>query len=88
MKQKETLEDFCIKFIEKHFDDEKTYNKSSVNTAMKVSAKWQKEQDKNKYSEEEVIKILYEWSMYKIDTAFSDGDVLDYTEWFEQFKKK
>jgi hypothetical protein len=42
--KKETLEDFCIKFVEKHFEDEKTYNKSSVITAMKASAKWQQEQ--------------------------------------------
>jgi hypothetical protein len=41
MKNKETLEDFCIKFIERHFEDEKTYNKSSFITAMKASAKWQ-----------------------------------------------
>jgi len=44
--------------------------------------------DERMYSEEEVLKILYEWSMYKIDAAFSDEDVLVYTEWFEQFKKK
>jgi len=39
--KQETLEDFCIEFVQKHFEDEKTYNPSSIITAMKVSAKWQ-----------------------------------------------
>ena len=42
--KQETLEEFCIEFVKKHFEDERTYNPSSIITAMKVSAKWQQEQ--------------------------------------------
>jgi hypothetical protein len=49
-------------------------------------AKWQQEQDKNKYSEEEVKKIAEEVRWQAI------GDPLEFTKnfekWFEQFKKK
>jgi hypothetical protein len=45
-------------------------------------AKWQQEQDKNKYSEEEVLEILFELS------CNSDTDKEEVEEWFEQFKKK
>jgi hypothetical protein len=52
-----------------------------------------KEQDKNKYSEEEVLDILYQWSMYKIDIELERladelPNILPYNEWFEQFKKQ
>ena len=45
-------------------------------------AKWQQEQEKNKYSEEEVLDILFKHTedMFK-------GTRLTLTEWFEQFKK-
>ena len=47
-------------------------------------AKWQQEQDKNKYSE-------YMWEAYKAsNTVFDNIDSLraEFEEWFEQFKKK
>ena len=40
------------------------------------------------YSEEEVKNILFEWEMYKVSTNFTVGEVMDYKQWFEQFKKK
>jgi hypothetical protein len=47
-------------------------------------AKWQQEQDKNKYSEEEVLDITKQ--------AYSKGrsnyTIKAFNEWFEQFKKK
>ena len=52
-------------------------------------AKWQQEQDKNKYSEEEVIKLL----IYCKD-RFGDSELYHYShddevkKWFEQVKKK
>ena len=79
MKQ-ETLEDFCIKFIERHFEDEKTYNKSSVITAMKASAKWQQERS---YSEEEVI--AFGEFIFKHTLLVHSKGVRNL---FEQFKKK
>lgn len=42
-------------------------------------AKWQQEQDKNKYSEEEVYIIL---------EKFRNLPLIQFQEWFEQFKNK
>ena len=42
-------------------------------------AKWQQEQDKNKFSEEEVLDILFTMSVVNPNNI---------TEWFEQFKNK
>jgi hypothetical protein len=44
-------------------------------------AKWQQEQDKNKYSEEEVKFIVSEALQSALVTV-------DLEQWFEQFKKK
>jgi hypothetical protein len=46
-------------------------------------AKWQQEQDKNKYSEEEVYHILCEHTAF----LFAGGKST-LSDWFEQFKKK
>jgi len=43
-------------------------------------AKWQQEQ---RYSEEEVIKILYQFHYDLVNSNFDTKE-----EWFEQFKKK
>jgi hypothetical protein len=77
------IEKFCIEFVQKHFEDEKTYNQSSIITAMKVSAKWQAERS---YSEEEVIELLKTF-----DIKFNSGIVernKGIKEWFKQFKKQ
>jgi hypothetical protein len=62
---------------------------------LKLGVKWQQEQDKNKYSEEEVYNIV-EQAMKdygKNQLGFFDGGVSDpiyynLKKWFEQFKKK
>ena len=46
-------------------------------------AKWQQEQDKKMYSEEEVIQILINYQHYLTTNEDRTAD-----EWFEQFKKK
>ena len=46
--------------------------------------KWQQEQDKNKYSEEEVLTLLYMKSIYN-DLYESNEEV---QKWFNKFKKK
>lgn len=46
-----------------------------------LGAKWQKEQDKNKYSEEEVKHIVSE----ALQSALVKFDL---EQWFKQFKKK
>ena len=45
-------------------------------------AKWQQEQDNNKYSDEEVLNLLQDFA----NEDFSS--VINIKEWFEQFKKK
>jgi len=54
-------------------------------------AKWQQEQDKNKYSEEEVYKLLLKHqSDYRssVRNSYPLTWSFDIKEWFEQFKKK
>jgi hypothetical protein len=52
-------------------------------------AKWQQEQDNNKYSEEEVISIQQEWKTFNdAQDSFNGQDDLTFIQWFEQFKKK
>jgi len=61
-------------------------NKGFPSIAMfKRGAKWQQQIN---YSEKEVKNILFEWSMYKLNAAFEDGEIMDYEQWFEQFKNK
>ena len=55
----------------------------AVQEAVKFGAKWQQEQDKNKFSEEEVIQILINYQHY---LTTNDDRTAD--EWFENIKKK
>ena len=48
-------------------------------------AKWQQEQDKNKYSEEEVIELLHSRMRYTLGEDYKEMTTID---WFEQYKKK
>jgi hypothetical protein len=55
--------------------------------------KWQKEQDKNKYSEEDVYDLLVEWTAYqngfpRVDEDEIPNGFMSFNQWFEQFKKK
>jgi len=81
MKQ-ETLEEVAENESEylADWEDKEMYQKAFIE-----GAKWQQERS---YSEEEVKNILFEWSMYKLNASFEDGEIMDYEQWFEQFKKK
>lgn len=69
--KKETLEEAAIRAVKSDlFKDE---------TLFIAGAKWQQKQDKNKYSEEEVILII---------EKFRDLKMIAFSEWFEQFKKQ
>ena len=61
--------------------DRQPYNED----AFKEGAKWQQEQNKNLYSEEEVYTLLNDalWDLSKMGYNQKNLD-----EWFEQFKKK
>ena len=83
MKQ-ETLKEVAEKYSQ---HDAKAYH------GFISGAKWQAEQDKNKYSEEDVqnlIKII-EWYDDNSDVRPNWDRIIDgltMFEWFEQFKKK
>jgi len=69
-------------------------NKSSLFELAKkyivLGAKWQQEQDKNKYSEEEVLEHLNRLLLMpnsELDTFTDDNEMIT-MKWFEQFKKK
>ena len=50
-------------------------------------SKWQQEQDKNKYSDDEVLSLLNK----REDYINSEDNIFEYqsiTQWFKQFKKK
>jgi hypothetical protein len=71
----------------KHFRREHTKEEvyDSFEEGFIDGANWQQEQDKNKYSEEEVFRIVT--SIFHTPTL-RDGSWEDIVEWFEQFKKK
>ena len=86
MKNKETLEEAALNHQKGGYEWQNEKRKSFI-----TGAKWQQEQDKNKYSEEEVYNLL-EQSMkdcdiYDLHYHYS-GDYRNLKEWFEQFKKK
>jgi hypothetical protein len=74
--KQETLEEFINKV-----DTPADFDQFTFDEGIRVGAKWQQEQDKNKYSEEEVLEILKKFYQ---DNNFN-GTI---TEWFEQNKKK
>jgi hypothetical protein len=79
-------DEFCNTNIGKASEDywlKQPYNED----AFAEGAKWMAER---MYSEEEVLKILYDWTIYKIDLMVNEklDSILAYNEWFEQFKKK
>jgi hypothetical protein len=49
-------------------------------------AKWQQTQDKNKYSDEEVLNLLIECSKWQLPQT--DEDLAKIKQWFAEFKKK
>lgn len=86
MKQ-ETLEEAKYRVYKDYWNEYHTqHTKSNFLTAFKLGAKWQQERS---YSEEEVKKILHDWSIYKVNCIVDEFiDILTWDEWFEKFKKK
>jgi hypothetical protein len=84
MSNKETLEEAA----------ERNYNEAGVNAYFNNGfirgSKWQQEQDKNKFSEEEVLEQLNHLMTIpssKLD-EFTDDNGNITMKWFEQFKKQ
>ena len=88
--KQETLEEAAKDFIENtiKFSFASNDTKTQANRMLKCvefGAKWQKEKNKNLYSEEEVYTLLNDalWDLSKMGYNQKNLD-----EWFEQFKKK
>ena len=79
------VEDYIIKRIGDKFLEAtpEKYKTASEATIALLENNWQKEQDKNLYSEEEVLRIITECKSY-----LSFGDEFNEVEWFEHNKKK
>ena len=79
--KQETLEEYSNRLYKQSLKDGVDLTFSD---GVKLGAKWQQEQDKKRYSEEEVLDLLHRRSFHlthKKDTKTTK-------EWFEQFKKK
>ena len=57
--------------------------RQDMKRGFELGAKWQQEQDKNKYSEEEVKHLIHLACHHSGVTVFHKFD-----KWFEKFKKK
>ena len=80
--KQETLEEFSRRrFNEQKLD---TYTSYNIEDAIKEGAKWQKEQDKKLYSEEEVHAIIESYQ----NNVENNPNHITYDKWFEKFKKK
>jgi hypothetical protein len=81
--KQETLEEVAIINYKKLYEGEPLTQDVPID-AFKQGAKWQQEEDKKLYSEEEVINLLYIRSMCQ-EHYESDAEI---REWFNKFKKK
>jgi hypothetical protein len=83
MKQ-ETLHEVALEFAKDHHEMYETSNLGSMHFGFIEGAKWQQEQDKNKYSEEVVIDIAKQ--AFVLGKDF--GLIGTFKEWFDTVKKK
>lgn len=87
--EQETFEDAAKDFVENtmKFSFTSIDTRTQANRMLKCvefGAKWQQEENKNMYSEEEVHTIIESYQ----NTVENNPVYITYTEWFEQFKKK
>jgi hypothetical protein len=83
MKQ-ETLKEATNKYANKNGDIPTTELEDAIfKQGFIDGAKWQQEQDKNRYSEEEVINAFNEGQALNVR-----GKLIQGKEWFEKFKNK
>jgi len=89
MKNKETLEEAAKQYAEIYrcpATNDNEYCRHDIISAINFGAKWQQEQDKNKYSEEDMI--LYSDYVLLCSAEKTFKLPLQPKQWFEQFKKK
>jgi hypothetical protein len=89
MKNKETLEEVAEKRYGTVITNPKKNITVDIHKDLKIGfiegAKWQQEQDKKLYSEEEVLELL---NNLRLDSYSHGMGRVEFLEWFEQFKKK
>jgi hypothetical protein len=87
MKQ-ETLEE-AFKLFKEKYPILTSYNLHHLLQVTRFGAKWQQEQDKNKFSEEEVKNIVYDFWNHTLEESVYDTNMnLYFEKWFKQFKNK
>ena len=86
MKNKETLEERkpYWNLVDIKAEQNNIIDLNAYANGVEDGVKWQKEQDKNLYSEEEVHNIIESYQ-YNIE---NNPIHITYDKWFEQFKKK
>ena len=82
----ETIEQAAKKYANKKGDIPTTKLEDAIfKQGFIDGAKWQQEQNKKLYSEEDMHKLMYEYQEWLVLTL---EPVKPFEEWFEQFKKK
>jgi hypothetical protein len=84
MKEKETLEEAAERFRSNNPGTMQGGNNTKILNAFIAGAKWQQDQDKNKYSEEDM------WEAYKAaDSIFYDINALklEFEKWLNNLKR-
>jgi hypothetical protein len=92
MNKQETLEEASIRLVPNRtlktpFGSPYEITPTRERNTFKKGAKWQQEQDKNKYSEEEVLYILRNFYT-SFDPYKNPPQTNTIPLWFEQFKNK
>jgi uncharacterized membrane-anchored protein len=87
MENKETLEEAADKYVD-CFEFGIAHPRRVAKNAFINGAKWQQEQDKKLYSEEEVNNLLYRFLEHIGEKQKRTILNVVPNEWFEQFKKK
>jgi hypothetical protein len=85
--EQETLEEAAKYYAHNYFEMHDTNNYKALKQGFEAGAKWQQEQDKNKYSKEEVLDLLYKRDLYLLNRD-EEIDLELPDKWFDQFKKK
>jgi hypothetical protein len=85
---KEGVDQWYLDKFKKTYLGERVSFNSDIGKSFELGAKWQKEQDKKMYSEEEVLVKLYECLghfAYQHNIVINGNEI---DKWFEQFKNK
>jgi hypothetical protein len=94
MKNKETIEEVAEKYLQEwrlvnniHLSN--PIHSERCKNDFKAGAKWQQEQEKNNYSEEEVFNLLNNFNKDTLKLrSLKLGNSFNVKDWFEQFKNQ